>query len=162
MYPDPQAAGQDQLFHAVKGPGLEDVYEVVEVIDGDTVRVKKNGWEESVRLIGIDTPEVASPYEKEECFGPEASQNTKQLLEGKEVKLVSDPAVPDKDKYGRLLRYVFLPDRQGSINAQLISQGFALYYPYQPFEYMDDFALLEKQAREGEKGLWGSACNYNK
>lgn len=86
------------------------LYKVVKVIDGDTIKVKINGKIETVRLIGVDTPEVDSGVTKQECFGNEASKKTKELLENKFVRLEDDPSQDNTDRYSRLLRYVYLED----------------------------------------------------
>ena len=134
-------------------------YSVIEVIDGDTIKSEINGKVESIRLIGIDAPETAGPYREEGCFGQEASLKTKELLSGKKVSLVSDSLVSDRDKYGRLLRYVFLPDGE-FINAELVKGGYAFNYVYENFQYLNYFNDLEKKAKEGRLGLWGSGCDY--
>lgn len=133
---------------------------VVEVIDGDTIRVNLGGKIETVRLIGINTPEIASPYNpKEDCFGQEAAQYTRELLEKQLVYLIKDPMQSNRDKYNRLLRYVFLEDGT-LINAKLIKEGYAFNYIYEPFQFMKQFDYLEKQAKENRIGLWSDKCNY--
>jgi micrococcal nuclease len=134
-------------------------YSVAEVIDGDTIKVEIDGKLEAIRLIGIDTPEITGPYREEGCFGQEASLKTKDLLNGKKVSLISDSSVSDRDKYGRLLRYVFLPDGE-FINADLVKNGYAFNYAYENFQYLNYFNGLEKQAKESRLGLWGSECDY--
>lgn len=119
---------------------------VVRVIDGDTIAVLINGREEKVRLIGIDTPERGRPYFEE------ATRKTAQLVLGKKVKLEKD--VSERDKYGRLLRYVYV----GSIfvNAELVRQGYAMVYTYPPdVKYSDYFLKLQQEARNAGRGLWG-------
>jgi len=139
---------------------IQTLYGVVEVIDGDTIRVDYEGRIETVRLIGIDTPEVSSPYHsEEECFGKEAAQYARQLLEKQLVYLIKDPAHSNRDKYNRLLRYVFLEDGT-LINAKLIKEGYAFNYIYEPFQFMKQFDYLEKQAKENRIGLWSDKCNY--
>ncbi len=136
------------------------LYEVVEVIDGDTIGVNLGGEVETVRLIGIDTPEIASPYNpKEDCFGQEAAQYARELLEKQSVYLIKDPMQSNRDKYNRLLRYVFLEDGT-LINAKLIKDGYAFNYIYEPFQFMKQFDYLEKQAKENRTGLWSDKCNY--
>ncbi len=136
------------------------LYRVVEVIDGDTIKVDFGGQIETVRLIGIDTPEIANPYNpKEECFGREAAQYARELLEKQLVYLIKDPSHSDRDKYNRLLRYVFLEDGT-LINAKLIKDGYAFNYIYKPFQFMKQFDYLEKQAKENRTGLWSDKCNY--
>jgi len=134
-------------------------YRVVGVIDGDTIKVERFARVETVRLLGIDTPEVPNPYKPEGCFGDEARQKTKELLDGRNVYLIPDSLSSDRDKYGRLLRYVFLPNGE-FINANLISEGYAFNYIYEPFQFMKYFDYLEKQAREKRAGVWSNQCDY--
>ena len=134
-----------------KVPGL---HKVVSVIDGDTIGAEVDGKTETVRLLGIDTPEVDSPYTEEECFGQEAKEYATQLLNGREVYLIPDKQSSDRDKYDRLLRYVFLPDGL-FVEAELIKKGYAYNYIYEPFEFMKQFDFWEKQAKESKIGLWG-------
>lgn len=135
------------------------LYRVVKVIDGDTVKVDIGGEIETVRLIGIDTPEIANPYNsREDYFGPEAAQYAKQLLEKQSVYLIPDPMQSNRGKYNRLLRYVFLEDGT-LINAKLIKEGFAFNYIYEPFQFMKQFDYLEKQAKENRLGLWDGEKN---
>ncbi len=95
---------------------------VVRVIDGDTIKVEIDGKQESVRLIGVDTPETVHPRKPVERFGKEASEFTKRIAEGQTVKLEPDPGNADRDRYGRLLRYVYLEDGR-LLNAEIIRQG---------------------------------------
>ena len=136
-------------------------YKVAEVIDGDTIRVEVGGKVETIRLLGINTPEVENPYRHQECFGPEASKETKKLLTGKRVYLLPDPASPNRGRYNRLLRYVFLPDGE-FINADLIKGGYAFEYIYdhQPIQFKNYFNFLEEEARRKRLGLWSNECNY--
>jgi micrococcal nuclease len=131
------------------------LYRVVTVIDGDTIKVDIEGTIETVRLIGIDTPEIANPHNPQaDYFGPEAAQYARQLLEKQSVYLIPDPMHSNRDKYNRLLRYVFLEDGT-LINAKLIQEGFAFNYIYEPFQFMKQFDYLEKQAKENRLGMWG-------
>lgn len=133
---------------------ISSLYPVAAVIDGDTIRIDSDGKIETVRLIGIDTPEIANPYStRQDYFGPEAAQYAKKLLEGQLVYLVPDPMQSDRDKYNRLLRYVFLKDGT-LVNAKLIEEGFAYNYIYEPFQLVKQFDYLEKQAKEKKLGLW--------
>jgi endonuclease YncB( thermonuclease family) len=130
------------------------IYRIVEVIDGDTIKVDIGGKIETVRLIGMDTPEIASPHNpQDDYFGPEAAQYAKQLMENQLVYLIPDPMQSNRDKYNRLLRYVFLEDGT-LVNAKLIEEGYAYNYIYQPFQFMKQFDYLEKQAKEKQLGLW--------
>lgn len=127
---------------------------VLAVIDGDTIRVDIAGIVETVRLIGIDAPEISRPGRPgPDYFGPQAAQYAKKLLENKSVYLIPDPMHSNRDKYGRLLRYVFLEDGT-LVNAKLVENGYAYNYIYEPFQFMKQFDYLEKQAREKHLGLW--------
>jgi endonuclease YncB( thermonuclease family) len=129
---------------------------VMRVIDGDTIKVDIGGKIETVRLIGIDAPEIAHPnHPQDDYFGPEAAQYAKQLLENQLVYLIPDPMQSNRDKYDRLLRYVFLEDGT-LVNAKLIAEGYAYNYIYEPFQFMKQFDYLEKQAKEKQLGLWSA------
>ncbi|MDO8622494.1 MAG: thermonuclease family protein [bacterium] len=122
---------------------------VAQVVDGDTI-VLEGG--ETVRYIGIDTPETVDPRRGVQCFGPEASKANKALVEGKRVRLVAD--VEDRDKYHRMLRYVYLPDGT-FVNLELARQGFAPAYTYPPNNaHVEEFRLAAREAREAKRGLW--------
>jgi micrococcal nuclease len=128
---------------------------VTRVVDGDTIRVEMDGEEFRVRYIGIDTPETVDPRRPVQCFGHDASERNRQLVEGKIVGLEKD--VSDTDAFGRLLRYVWVGDQM--TNAALVEEGFALASTYPPdVRYADQFASLQAQARENVRGLWGEAC----
>lgn len=132
-------------------------YEVLKVIDGDTIKVDYNGVRENIRMIGIDTPETVDPRKPVQCFGPEASKKAKELLSGKRVFLEADDSQGDRDKYKRLLRYVFI-DNETNFNQLMISEGFAREYTYnKPYKYQSQFRQAEREAKESLKGLWG-AC----
>ncbi|MCK5061384.1 thermonuclease family protein [Candidatus Parcubacteria bacterium] len=133
-------------------PDNNKLYRVVDVYDGDTIVVLMEGQRESVRLIGIDTPEVESPYTREECYGKQASEFTKDLLLWQSVRLEPDPINDDRDKYERLLRYVYLNDTH--INARLLTEGCAYLLDNFPFVRLDEFRALEQNAREQKAGLW--------
>lgn len=132
----------------------KETVKVLRVIDGDTIEVSLNGKKESVRLIGIDAPETVDPRKTVQCFGKEASEKARELLDGKEIILESDPTQGNRDKYQRLLRYVYINNI--SINKLMISEGYAHEYTYQsnPYKYMEEFRNAEKIARESKKGLW--------
>lgn len=132
---------------------------VSKVIDGDTIVINKDGREETVRLIGVDTPETVHPSKPVQCFGAEASARTKSWLAGRSVTLDTDPSQGERDKYGRLLAYVWREDGL-FVNQALISEGFAFEYTYNlPYRYQTEFQAAETLAREGKKGLWADeAC----
>lgn len=130
------------------------MYVVSKVVDGDTIKVEIEGRYETVRLIGIDTPETVDPRKPVECFGKEASIKISELLKDGKVALELDNTQGDKDKYNRLLRYVFLADGT-HINNALIKQGYAHEYTYNlPYKYQSEFKTAEKDARDNKRGLW--------
>jgi micrococcal nuclease len=137
-----------------------DLVPVVAVVDGDTLKVSLNNTIQTVRLIGIDTPEVVDPRTPVQCFGREASARAKELLTGARVRLEQDPTQDSRDKYGRLLAYVWLQDGR-LLNRELIAQGFAHEYTYAlPYQYQASFKDAERQAREQGLGLWSpETCN---
>lgn len=125
------------------------------MIDGDTIVVEIDGGEYKVRYIGIDTPETVAPGQPVECYGKEASERNKELVDGKTVGLEKD--VSETDQFGRLLRYVWLGETM--VNAALVSDGFALASTYPPdVKNSDLFAALQAEAREAGRGLWGTTC----
>lgn len=135
-------------------------YKVLKVIDGDTINVDLNGKSETLRLIGIDTPETVDPRKPVQCFGREASSKAREILSGKAVFLEADPTQGERDKYNRLLRYVFTTD--GTFyNKLMISEGFAHEYTYNtPYKYRDEFKFAQNYARDNKKGLWAdNACS---
>ncbi len=127
---------------------------VLRVVDGDTIHVEIDNKEETVRLIGVDTPETVDPRKPVQCFGKEASNFTKQTLSDKTVFLEKDETQGNLDKYQRLLRYIFLEDGT-NVNKLLIQEGYAHEYTYHlPYKYQSEFKQAEKEARENNKGLW--------
>jgi micrococcal nuclease len=140
-----QTAAQDQ-------PGL---YSINHFIDGDTIAVNMSGKAESVRFIGVDTPETHKPNTPVQCYGPAAAAFTKNTIGANKVRLESDPLSTNRDRYDRLLRYVYLPD--GTLmNEKLIQEGYGFYYPYFPFSKSKQFAADEQTAMAAHKGLWGN------
>lgn len=138
---------------------------VVRVVDGDTIHVEINGKKKKVRLILVDTPESVHPRKPVEFYGKEASAFTTHELDGKTVYLEKD--VSDTDRYGRLLRYVWLDIPEGKdlekdlrekcFNAKLLLQGYANLSTFPPdVKYVDYFRFFEKSAREAGLGLWNA------
>lgn len=133
---------------------------VVRAIDGDTIDVlMENGVIERVRYIGVDTPETVDPRTAVECFGAEASARNKALVGGREVGLERD--VSERDRYDRLLRYVWVAGDGGAmqlVNETLTREGYATAVSYPPdVKYQEMFAEAERAARGAGLGLWG-AC----
>jgi len=146
--PEPQPLNPSQL------------YKVITVIDGDTIDVDINGKTERLRLIGIDTPETKDPRKPVQCFGKEASDQAHKLLDGKRVRIESDHTQDNRDKYDRLLRYVFIED--GTFyNKQIVLDGYAHEYTYNaPYKYQSEFKQAQKEAETAMRGLWSpSTCN---
>lgn len=132
-----------------------DIATIVSVIDGDTIVLKVQNQIETVRLLGIDTPETVHPSKPIECFGPEASAFTKEtLVKGSTVKLVRD--VEPRDRFQRLLVYLFLADGT-SFNQILIDRGFARTMSIEPnTAFASIFASHEANAKARRAGLWQS------
>lgn len=129
---------------------------VARVIDGDTIELQ-NG--ETVRYIGVDTPETVHPDKPSECFGAAASRKNRELVEGKQVRLERD--VSNSDKYGRLLRYVYVGDT--FVNKYLVAHGFAHAVSYPPdVKYQDVFRKAQRTARRNERGAWGACTDTAK
>jgi len=129
-------------------------YPVVKVIDGDTIDININNQTKRVRIIGINTPEVVDPRKEVECFGKEASEKAKSILIGKKVRLEEDPTQGNTDKYGRLLRYIFLEDGT-DFGLLMIKEGYAYEYTYRiPYKYQEQYKQAQKEAAESKRGLW--------
>ena len=133
-------------------PGL---YTVTGFSDGDTISVDMNGNKEKVRFIGVDTPETHKPNAPVQCYGPAASAFTKNVIGTKKVRLEADPLSTNRDRYDRLLRYVYLPDGT-LVNERLIRDGYGFYYPYFPFKKSGQFEIAQNKARAENKGVWGN------
>lgn len=128
---------------------------VLSATDGDTLQVRIEGKEETVRLLGVDTPETKDPRKSVQCFGKAASAYTRSLVTGRAVKLISDPMQTDRDKYDRLLRYVEFEDGT-SLNERLVYEGYAFAYEAYPDTRLAYFKQLEADAKAKKRGLWGS------
>lgn len=125
---------------------------VIRVVDGDTIVIDTG---QKVRYIGMNSPETVDPRKPVQCFGKEASARDKELVNGKEVKLVKD--VSETDKYGRLLRYVYLMDGT-FVNLELVKEGFARVDTFPPdVKFSKEFVAADRAARLAQKGLW-SVC----
>jgi len=130
-----------------------EVARVVEVVDGDTIKVEMNGRIYTVRYIGIDTPELHHPHKPVEYYAREAYEKNRELVEGKTVILEKD--VSETDRYGRLLRYVYVDGI--FVNAYLVEQGYARAVTFPPdVKYAELFLQLEREAREAGRGLWAA------
>jgi micrococcal nuclease len=161
---NPPAAAPAAAPPAVVAPAPDaepsaQTFKVTRVVDGDTIDVDIAGKIERVRLIGMDSPEVADPRKTVQCFGKEASARATQVLSGQSVRLEADPSQVDRDIYNRLLRYVFLADGT-NIDLQMIKEGYAHEYTYKvPYKYQAEFKAAEKEASAAKRGLWAdNAC----
>lgn len=163
----PVAASSTQtanLYQAVdsavtSSPTSTSTYLVTQVVDGDTIKIQIGNKIETVRLIGLDTPETVDPRKPVQCFGKEASNKGKELLSGRMVRIEIDPTQGKRDKYDRMLAYVFRDDGL-FYNKFMIENGYAHEYTYNvPHRYQAEFIAAEKSAEAAGLGLWNpSAC----
>jgi micrococcal nuclease len=130
---------------------------VERVVDGDTLVLRVAGRRERVRLIGMDTPESVKPNTPVQCFAIEASNRTKALLPaGTAVRLVGD--VEARDRYKRVLAYVYRAKDNLFVNLTLAREGFAVPYTFPPnVAHTAEFVAAAAEARDAHRGLW-SAC----
>jgi len=138
------------------------LYSVVSVVDGDTIKISMDEKTETFRLIGIDTPETVDPRKPVQCFGIESSNKAKELLSGKKVRIETDPTQGTYDKYNRLLGYVYREDGL-FYNKYMIEQGYAHEYTYNTsYKYQTDFKNAQIVAEKNKLGLWSSnTCSGN-
>lgn len=129
---------------------------VVHVVDGDTIEVNLNGKKETVRLLLVDTPETVHPNMPIQPFGPQAHRFTEKMLKGQKVQL--EIGQNPRDKYGRLLAYVYMQDGK-MLNELLLGKGLArVAYVFPPdTKYLSAFRNIEKKAREKKLGIWSVA-----
>jgi len=148
-------AAQETATASEPVPAAGNLYMVEGVTDGDTIKVDIDGSIETIRLIGMDTPEIVDPRKPVQCFGKESSEKAREMLGGKKIRLEADPTQGERDAYNRLLRYVYLEDGT-SFDRWMIAEGYAHEYTYQskPYKYQAEYQSAEKSAREGKKGLW--------
>jgi micrococcal nuclease len=141
---------------AATSPGDGTAVRVARVVDGDTIRVELPSGEEAVRYIGIDTPESVKPGAPVECFAKRASALNERLVAGERVRLVRD--VEERDRYGRLLAYVYRARDGLFVNAELVRRGYATVATFPPnVAHERDFRRLARRARVSGRGLW-SEC----
>ena len=128
---------------------------MVRVVDGDTIRVRLDGRTERVRYIGVDTPESVKPGTPVQCFAKRASAFNKRLVAGERVRLVRD--AEERDRYGRLLAYVYRTRDNLFINATLVTGGYAVPLTIPPnVAHANEFRTLAAAARRKGRGLWSS------
>lgn len=152
--PLPSCKGSDLVLRG----GERHAY-VTRVIDGDTIELRDG---KKVRLVGVDTPETVHPRKPVQAFGKEASNFSRSMLEGKDVKLIFDQNNAHRrhsDKYNRLLAYVYRISDGLDFNAEIIRQGYAHAYLRFPTERGEEFLCLEREARSARRGLWGEGVD---
>ncbi len=136
---------------------LTEPCKVVKIVDGDTVWIAAGGGKEKVRLLNVDTPETY--VKKNHPLGIKAKEFTRKLLKGKKVRLQKDPKQDDRDKYGRLLRYLFTKEEGVSVNVEIVAAGWSAYYVKygKSSLYHAGFLQAEKEARKAKLGIWGDS-----
>ena len=150
------AAGYGWTRRGEDGQASSTTARVLRVVDGDTILVAVGGRQERVRYIGVDTPETVKPHTPVQCFGKRASAANHRLVDGREVRLIADAEA--RDRYGRLLAYVYRAADGLFVNEALVRNGYATALTIAPnVRFADRFAALARQARDAGRGLW-SAC----
>jgi micrococcal nuclease len=146
-------AGDDSGGSSESGPASAG--RVVRVVDGDTIHVRVDGREETVRYIGVDTPESVKPGTPVQCFAKKASAFNHRLVDGEKVRLVRD--AESRDRYGRLLAYVYRARDNRFVNATLVRRGYAVPLTIPPnVAHAEQFRDLASAARRAGRGLWSS------
>ena len=135
--------------------GMDGPYEVVKVVDGDTIKLMIDGEKRNVRLIGIDTPESVHPdASKNVPEGKLASEHTKELVGENQLYLIY--GTEPQDRYGRPLCYVYLPDGT-MLNEQILRDGYAdVMIVGKNNEYKEYFTQIRDEARDEQRGLWST------
>lgn len=124
---------------------------VIKAHDGDTVSVILNGRKEKVRLIGIDAPEI-----KQRPWGTKARKHLEKMLIASNRKVTLEFDVERRDKYGRLLCYIFTPDKE-MLNIQMVKDGYAVLLTIPPnIKYVDELKMAQNEARQNRRGIWNS------
>lgn len=158
-------AGTEQYYTASTTRGVPAL--VTRTVDGDTIdaKIESSGEVVKVRFLGMNTPESVDPRRPVQCFGKEASNRLKELIEGKKVLLFDDPKADDRDKYGRWLRNVVRVEDNLDVNATLVAQGYASAYLSFPLDAKRKAQIraLEEEAKTNQRGLWSpSTCEGKK
>lgn len=124
---------------------------VIKVHDGDTISVILNGRKEKVRLIGIDAPEI-----KQRPWGTRARKHLEKMLMASNRTVILEFDVERRDKYGRLLCYIFTPDRK-MLNIQMVKNGYAVLLTIPPnIRYVDELRSAQNEAKQYKRGIWGT------
>jgi endonuclease YncB( thermonuclease family) len=145
------------IFLCISVDAATERYELYKVVDGDTIKIRYNGTIESVRIIGINTPETNT--NPDECFGSEATKKTKSLINEKFVDIEFDDTQGRRDKYDRLLAYVFVNGLD--VGKELLSFGYAREYTYnKQYKYSNEYKIVESNAKTQALGLWSACLGY--
>lgn len=143
-----------ESFYSSEAYSSSTSFFVSEVIDGDTIKVMIDGQEEKVRFLGLDAPEIKSNEGKSECYALEAKKEVERLVNLKWVFLEKDPSQGERDKYGRLLAYVFLSNGD-MLNEHLLRLGYAKDYKAKnDYRYQDLLERALNDAKQSGYGLW--------
>ncbi|MFP5283806.1 MAG: thermonuclease family protein [Actinomycetes bacterium] len=135
-------------------------WSLVRVVDGDTIRVERDGKEIAVRLIGIDTPETKDPSEPVMCGGEEAARYARQFFSAGKIKLTHDDSQGRRDAYDRTLAYASVAGRDYGLAA--VKRGWAAQYLYDDvYDRYDEYVAAEEQARTDDKGVWGQCGAFD-
>lgn len=142
------------MSRVVDSPSNRFTVQVTRVVDGDTLHILMNGRDQVVRLLLIDTPETHKPHTLVQPFGPEAEAFTRQLVEEKRVEIERDIGGDSRDRYGRLLYYVYVDGK--SLQEELLIRGLArVAYVFPPnIRYLDRYREIEVLAKQHRVGIW--------
>lgn len=155
--PGPILSGSPTPFSTSLISSGKEFAQIVKVVDGDTITVSLNGKNDMIRIIGINTPETVDPRKTVECFGIEASNKAKEFFKSKnyQVYLEKDPMQGERDKYQRLLRYVFTDNGIADYGLNMIATGYAYEYTYStPYKYQIEYKKAQAEAENKRLGLW--------
>lgn len=134
------------------------VYYVTHVIDGDTFKVSEKGYEYTLRMLGIDTPELSNKYGEKDCYATTSKHALERLIRKKNVSIRFSKTKENKDRYGRYLAYVYLKDSELFINQYMIAEGLARTMIIGTrHEMADQFQATQEQAKQARMGMW-KAC----
>jgi len=159
LFPKNTEVTDVKVDSALTNLSSQETFSVVSVTDGDTLKVNINGAVETIRVIGINTPETVHPSKPVECFGREASAKAKELLTGTKVIISYDQSQGTRDKYDRLLAYITLADGR-DFGETMLKEGFGYEYTYNiPYEKQSSYKAAQTYAQTSEIGLWADgAC----
>lgn len=158
--PDITGGDNDIISDSVRTPS--DTFEVLKVVAGDNIKIDVNGEVVDIRLIGVDAPNIFVPLGEPECYATESADILEEILDGNLVSYKADESQGDTDRYGNLLRYVYIEDgdeNDKTLNEILIERGLVYEYTYdEPYLLRNNFLEAEKKAKNEGIGLW-SICS---